>query len=75
MRPSMKKPCILKVRRYAARLIDLYLYLYFFPGTTIYDKIGVTELNEIILNSVPTSWSKQAYIQGFDYESILFKNL
>ena len=39
------------------------------------DKIGVTELNEIILNSMPNSWSKQAYIQEFDSEYISFNNL
>ena len=37
------------------------------------DKMGVTELNEILLNSMPNSWSKQAYIQGFDCETICFK--
>ena len=37
------------------------------------DNMGVTELNEILLNSIPNSWSKQAYVQGFDYETIYFK--
>ena len=37
------------------------------------DKIGVTELNEILLNSMPNSWYKQAYVQGFDCEYILYK--
>ena len=37
------------------------------------DKIGVTELNEILLNSMPNRWSKKAYVHGFDYESIYFK--
>ena len=36
-------------------------------------KIGVTEINKILLNSTPNSWYKQAYVQGFDCESILFK--
>ena len=69
----MKKTHSLKVRHYAARLIDLDEYLVSFPGTTIYDKIGVTELNEIILNSMPNSWYKKSYVQGFDCTSILFK--
>ena len=43
------------------------------PWGYIVWKIGVTELNEILLNSMPTSWSKQAYVQGFDGESILLK--
>ena len=37
------------------------------------DKIGVTELNEILSNSILNSWSNQAYVQGFDCESISFK--
>ena len=32
------------------------------------------ELNENLLNSMPNSWIKQAYVQGFDSESITFKN-
>ena len=73
MRHCMKKPHILKVRRYAVRLIDLNEYLASFPGSTIADKMGVTELNEILLNSMPNSWSNQAYVQGFDRETISFK--
>ena len=37
------------------------------------DKMGGTELNEILLNSIPNSWSKQAYVQGFNCETISFK--
>ena len=37
------------------------------------DNISVTELNEIFLNSMPNSWSKKAYIQGFYCESINLK--
>ena len=70
----MKKPYRLKVRRYTERLIDLDEYLAFFPGAIMTDKIGVTELNEILLNSMPNIWYNQAYVQGFDYEYISFKN-
>ena len=38
------------------------------------DKIGVTKLNEILSNNIPKIWSKQAYVQGFDGETIYFKN-
>ena len=69
----MKKTCSLKVKCYAARLIDMNEYLDSFPGATLDDKIDVTELNEIFLNIVPNSWSKQAYVQGFGCESISFK--
>ena len=32
--------------------------------------MGVTELNEILLNSTPNIWSEQAYVQSFYYETI-----
>ena len=69
----MKKPCALTVRHYAARLIDLNEYLASFPGATLNDKISVNMLNKILLNSMYNSWYKQAYVQGFGYESITFK--
>ena len=56
--------------RYAAHLIDLNEYLASFPGATLADKMGVTELNENLLNSIQNSWSKQAYVQGFDCQNI-----
>ena len=71
--PCNEKPCSLTIRSYVARLIDLNEYLYSFPGETLTDNISVTKLNKILLNSMPNSWSKQAYFQGFDYESINFK--
>ena len=73
MRRWMKKLRILTVRSYAARLIDLNEYLLSFPGVTLTDKIGVTKLNEILIKIMPNSWSKQAYVQGFDCGSITFK--
>ena len=30
-------------------------------------------MNEVLINSMPNSWSKQAYVQGFDCKSINFK--
>ena len=75
MRHGMKKPHALTVRRNAACLIDLNEYLKYFPGATFNDKIGITEPNKIILNSVPTSCYIQAYLQGFDCESIMFKKI
>ena len=39
------------------------------------DRIGVTKLNEILLNSMPDSWSNQACVQGFDCESITLKKV
>ena len=37
------------------------------------DKMGITELNEILSNIIPNSCSKQAYVQGFYFETISFK--
>ena len=71
----MKNPHISKVRRYAARLIDLNEYLSSFQGETMADKMYVTELGKILLNSMSNSCSKQAYVQGFDCETISFKNM
>ena len=39
----------------------------------MHDKIGITELNEILLNSMTTIWSKKAYVQGFNCKSIPFE--
>ena len=47
-----------KGRCYAARLIDLNEYFASFTGVTIYDKIGIHEINEILLNSMPNIWYK-----------------
>ena len=74
MRRKMKKTRSLKVRHYAACLIDMNEYLDSFPGATLADKIYVTGFNDIVLNRMPSSWSKQAYVRGFGYESISFKN-
>ena len=70
MRCGILKPCSLTVRRYVERLIYLNEYLASFPGATVTDKIGVTKLNEILLNSIPNIWSKQAYLKFFECESI-----
>ena len=42
-------------------------------GDTLTDKISITKLNEILVNSVPNIWYKRAYLQGFYCESITFK--
>ena len=45
MRHGIRKPRGLKVRRYADLLIGLKEYLDSFPGATMSEKIGATELN------------------------------
>ena len=54
------------------RLVDLNKYLGALTGATLADKNDVTEFNEIFFNIMPNIWSKQAYVQGLDYESISF---
>ena len=49
---TSKQHC-LKVRCYAARLIELNEYLDLFHGAKLSEKNDVTELNKIFLNSVP----------------------
>ena len=73
MRRITRKTCRLKPRHYVDHLIDLNEYLASLPGANMTDKIGMTELNEILLNSMPNSWSKKLYVQVFDCESINFK--
>ena len=73
MHQRMYKSRSLKLRRYAACLIDLNEYLDSFPGVTLADKIGILELNETLLNSTPTIWPKHYLVQVFDCESISFK--
>ena len=60
---------ILGLTHYAARLIHLNEYLAFFPGAKSSENICETELNEILLNSMPNSLTRQAYMQGFYYEA------
>ena len=72
-RRRMKKPRSLKVRQYMARLIDLNEYLDLLPEAIFSDKIGVTESEKYIFNRMPDSWSKNAYVQGFDCESTSFQ--
>ena len=73
IRRGTRNLCGSKLRRYAAFMIDLNEYLDFFPQAKLYDKIGVTELNEKFLNSMPTIWIKQVYVQGFYCEYITIK--
>ena len=70
MRRGIRNPLKLKLRLYAARIIDINKYLSEFPGSKESDRIGERELNEILFNSMPNICSRKAYVQGFDFESI-----
>ena len=69
----MRKSHGSKVRLHVACLVDLNDYLPSFPGSTPTHKIAMSELNEILLNSMPNSWSKQAYVQGFNWKYTTLK--
>ena len=53
MRCRTRKPRSLKVRSYAVILLTLTSTWIFFPGAKISDIIFVTEINGILLNSMP----------------------
>ena len=72
MRHQSTNMCGLKVSCYTASLIVLNDYLASFPGSKLTEKIGMRELNETLLNSVPNNWSKRAYVLVFDCEYIIF---
>ena len=75
MRHEMNNPCGLKLTFYDARLVGINQYLSVFPGVKESDKIWNTELNKILLNIIPNRCINQAYMQGFDYETITLKIL
>ena len=54
-------------------MIGLNEYLASVTGDNIADEMSVPELNVILLNSMPNSWYKQMYVQGFDCEANSFK--
>ena len=70
MHRGTRKPCELGVSRYPAHLIDLNEYSVTLPGTNKSNKISEMDLNQILLNSMKNGWGKQAYMKGFDFETI-----
>ena len=70
MHNGMRKPHELKVGCYDSCMIDLNEYLAEFHRAKSSDKIVDTKFNEILLNSIPNAWSKQAYMKVFDCENI-----
>ena len=68
---GLRKTHKLKVVYYGAHMIELNEYFFALPVAKACDNIGYTELNEIILNSIPNECSTQAYMQGFDCEYMI----
>ena len=71
--PRNKEAAWVKVRLYIDHLIELNMYLASFPGEKLSNKIIMTDLNEILLNSMTNSWRKKAYVHIFDCGYITFK--
>ena len=65
---AMRKPRGLPFKRFAARLADLNNYLLLFPVYSADKKMPPEYLNDILLHTVPGVWSKQAYLQGWDFD-------
>ena len=73
MHRGLRKPCGLKVSRYTDSLIDLNVCFSSLPRSLLSEKNCIIELNKILLNIIPNSWSKQADVQGFYCEFISLK--
>ena len=67
MRSKLKGIC------YYARMIYLNEYLAKFPRLKASDRNGDMELNKILLNIMSNVHIKQAYVQGFEYETVDLK--
>ena len=71
---AMRKPQDIQLKRSSAQLTELNNYLPRFPGSRNSKKMGLEELNEILLQSVPSSWARQAYIWGWDFKGRTYKD-
>ena len=75
MRRGMRKIDELKLALYADRLIDIDEYIVALYREKASEIIDETELNEILLNRMPSIWIRQTYVQGFYCECITFNKL
>ena len=58
----MHKPHDIFFKRFAAWLTEINNFLSLFPGSDSTNKMPSEELNEILLNDVPSGLAKQAYL-------------
>ena len=56
-------------------MIDINEYISVFPGEKASNQIGETELNEIILSSMPNGCSRKSYVQGFIVGILFLKDV
>ena len=73
MRCAMRKPQDIQFKIFVAQLTQLNNYLPLFPVLGAVKRMDPEELNDILLLAVPNPWSRQAYIQGWDFKGWSFK--
>ena len=73
MRRAMRKPQDLQFKIFMERLTNLNNYLPLFPGSNAAKNMDPEAFNNILLHTVPNSWARQAYIQGWDFEGRSYK--
>ena len=57
---------------YAVILVKVNYYLDIFPGSDEGEN-GEAELNTFMLHIMPTGWENLTFLQGFDFEMVMFK--
>ena len=70
---EIRNPHELKVSHYLAHMVELNEYLAIFPGSKESDKLRETELNGIILHTIPNGCNMQDYGQFFYFEAVTLK--
>ena len=75
MRPAMRKPRDLPLKKFAAQLTELNNYLLLLPGSSNANNMDPEEINEILLRAVLNYWVRQAYIQVWYSEGRTYKEI
>ena len=73
MRREMCKPHDMIFKSFTAELKEIINFLPLFHGSYATNNIPPEEINEILLHAVPNGWSKQDYLQGWDFEMKTFR--
>ena len=73
MRRAMRKPCEIPFKYFAGRITELNNYPPLFTAYSASKKIPPGELNKILLHTVPNGREKQAYLQGWDFDTKSYK--
>ena len=73
MHLAMHKPRELPFKWFVAHFTELDNYLPLFTGLSASKNIPPEELNNILLHTIPNDWKKQAYLQGWDFDTKVYK--